>query len=433
MPATYHTPIFNLKAVVQKTGVKPDTLRAWERRYGLPQPGRTKGGHRLYSQRDVDIIKWLTARQQEGLNIKRAVELWHRIEADGKEPFQAMPSGPQTAISAGGTIAELRQAWVSACLVFDERGAEQVLAQAFALYSPETVCLELLQKGVARIGRGCYESDVTVQQEHFTSELAMRRVEALVLATPPPTHPARILAACPPEEEHSFSLLLLTYLLRRRGWEVLYLGANVPIERMDTTAKETGPQLVILAAQQLHTAANLLRMAQFLRYENIPPAFGGRIFNRLPTLRARIPGHFLGPSLEGAPQVMEQLMATPRPLPSFEIASEAHKQALAHYRERRSLIEADLLKQKPGSLEKTWFLTANRELARNIIAALALGDVDFLDDSIDWLEGLCSDDHVPAGTLENYLGVYYQAARAHMDERGAPIINWLTEQIDVDE
>ena len=51
------TPSFNLKAVVQETGVKPDTLRAWERRYGLPQPDRTPGRHRLYSQYDIDMLK----------------------------------------------------------------------------------------------------------------------------------------------------------------------------------------------------------------------------------------------------------------------------------------------------------------------------------------------------------------------------------------
>ena len=48
---------FNLKAVVQQTGIKPDTLRAWERRYGLPTPERSSGGHRLYSQDDVDTYK----------------------------------------------------------------------------------------------------------------------------------------------------------------------------------------------------------------------------------------------------------------------------------------------------------------------------------------------------------------------------------------
>ena len=56
-------PTFNLKAVVNETGLKPDTLRAWERRYGLPKPHRTPGGHRLYSQRDIDMLKWLISRQ----------------------------------------------------------------------------------------------------------------------------------------------------------------------------------------------------------------------------------------------------------------------------------------------------------------------------------------------------------------------------------
>lgn len=60
------TPTFNLKAVVQETGIKPDTLRAWERRYGLPEPDRSTGGHRLYSQRNIDTLRWLIARQEEG-------------------------------------------------------------------------------------------------------------------------------------------------------------------------------------------------------------------------------------------------------------------------------------------------------------------------------------------------------------------------------
>ena len=57
--ATDLTPTYNLKAVVQETGLKPDTLRAWERRYGIPEPDRTGGGHRLYSQHDINTLKWL--------------------------------------------------------------------------------------------------------------------------------------------------------------------------------------------------------------------------------------------------------------------------------------------------------------------------------------------------------------------------------------
>src|ERR671929_2299579 len=69
------SPIFNTKAVARETGVPADTFRAWERRYGVPRPQRTPGGHRLYSERDIAIIRWLRDRTDEGMNISHAVML----------------------------------------------------------------------------------------------------------------------------------------------------------------------------------------------------------------------------------------------------------------------------------------------------------------------------------------------------------------------
>lgn len=80
MSPNNHIPTFNMKVVVHETGLKPDTLRAWERRYGVPNPQRTSGGHRLYSQYEIDMLKWLVARQTEGMSISHAVELWQQLE-----------------------------------------------------------------------------------------------------------------------------------------------------------------------------------------------------------------------------------------------------------------------------------------------------------------------------------------------------------------
>ena len=92
-------PAFNLKAVLQETNIAADTLRAWERRYGLPMPQRTAGGHRLYSQYDIETIKWLLACQAEGLSISRAVDLWNEHNNSGVDPLDGFAPSSLTSVS----------------------------------------------------------------------------------------------------------------------------------------------------------------------------------------------------------------------------------------------------------------------------------------------------------------------------------------------
>jgi hypothetical protein len=250
------------------------------------------------------------------------------------------------------------------------------------------------------------------------------------MAAPPPSRPGRILAACPPQESHIFGLLLLTFLLRRRGWEVVYLGANVPADRLETTVEAINPQLVILAAQQLHSAAKLLDMARLLQQSGTPLAYGGLVFNLLPDLRDRIPGHFLGERLDLAPQTIETLLTAPRPPKPVVPVTERYNQARDHFRQRESLIQAGLVQaHTPVGVEPQHLAQAHRELAVNIDAGLALGDLEFIGTDLDWLKGLLGNRGHPARILRDYLVTYHQLARKHLDERGEPIVNWLDDVI----
>ena len=67
------TPLYNIKAVVQATNISPSTLRAWERRYHMCRPQRSESGYRLYSERDVAIIRWLKTQVDAGMAISQAV------------------------------------------------------------------------------------------------------------------------------------------------------------------------------------------------------------------------------------------------------------------------------------------------------------------------------------------------------------------------
>lgn len=430
------TPTFNLKAVVQETGLKPDTLRAWERRYGLPSPGRTTGKHRLYSQRDIEILKWLNTRQDEGMTISRAVDLWRKLESDGEDPLASggdladfAPPMPQL---AGQTLAEVRDGWVRACLDYDEARAEGYLTQAFALFPPEVVVLEVLRQGMVMVGDGWHRGEVTAQQEHFASELAVRRLEALIGAIQP-TRPTRILVGCPPEETHTFSPLVVNFLLRRQGHHTLFLGANIPLSRFEATLTQTHPTLVILTSQILHTAATLIDMADILRLARIPLGFGGKVFATTPGLADRIPGHYLGGHIEAAPARVERLLSAPAEPPTTIAAPPGYPEALEHYLDRRPLIAArvsEIMRADSSGLDPFYLFIANTNLAQNIHAALRLGNLGFLGPEMTWIRSLLLERQIPDAVLNAYFMAYAAAAREILDARGAPILEWLSATVD---
>lgn len=434
MKSYEETPTYNLKVVVKETGVKPDTLRAWERRYGLPIPQRTNGGHRLYSQNDIETIKWLLARQEEGLSISRAVKLWRTLEEQGHDPIEEMSNNDEPAFpihkseNVGPAIVELREAWIQACLRFDETSAERILSQAFALYSPVTACIEVLQKGISEIGEKWYNDEASVQQEHFASALAMRRINSLVAAAPPPTKNGRILVGCPPHEDHTFAPLFLTLLLRYQGWELLYLGANVPLTRFEATIQSIDPHLIILTAQTLHTAAMLAQVADSIHGLNVPLGFGGTVFTRIPDLKGTISGHYLGNDFVEAVETVERIMgkdAEPQQAP--EVPTE-YERALIHFQNQQAMIEARAWqKLQDKGMPYEHFVNANIHLARDVIAALTFGDMRFIEAEIAWVEKLMMNYNMPPHLLKQYLETYYQTVSDHLDEEVAtPIIEWLS-------
>jgi DNA-binding transcriptional MerR regulator len=434
-------PAFNLKAVVRETGLKPDTIRAWERRYGVPKPRRTSGGHRLYSQRDIDLLKWMNARQHEGLSISRIVDLWKGLETEGKDPLQVTShSLMRQTVQLGdvGQLANLRQDWIQACLNFDEPRAEQALTQAFALFPLNSVVIDMLLRGLAEIGEGWYSGEVAVQQEHFASTLAVRRLQTLIAASPAPTRAERIVLACPPGEQHTVSLLVINLFLRRQGWDVIDLGANVPLDRMESVVTNLRPQLLIASAQHLLTAQTLQPMSFVLARLKVPLAFGGLVFNRLPALRHHIAGHFLGESLSDLTAAVQEILHAPWPLPEVIETSRDYVSALEHYRDRLPAIEAETLGAlDPKMREMIRRSEANTYLAQYLSAALALGDVNFLDSDLSWIRGLLSAHQLPDAVLLGYLRAYRTAAQKHLDRRGTIISEWfqqaLAEMTELDE
>jgi DNA-binding transcriptional MerR regulator len=292
-------PLLNIKAVAQATGIEPVTLRAWERRYGVPKPGRADQGYRLYSEREVAILQWLKSKVDAGVSIKRAVAMLHHLlDQQNHEPVLASPFA-----EGQGSFESAVDELIAAVHDFDSERAQQVMMQAFALFPVEDVCLKLLLPTLARIGEQWRAAEASLQVEHFATHLIRQRLLALMATLPPPSLSGRVVAGCAPGDWHEMGILVLSLLLRRQGWDVIYLGQAVGLSELGDTLSAIGPDGVILSSscfqtvRQLPTAAELIMRTSGGR---IWFAYGGSLFGRIPHLSERIPGIFLGSTLDEA-------------------------------------------------------------------------------------------------------------------------------------
>lgn len=432
------TPAYNLKVVLKETGLAADTLRAWERRYGLPMPQRTPGGHRLYSQRDIETIKWLMKRQDEGLSISRAVDLWNEQLTSGTDP---LVETVQTAIIPASAVPlqyrpetnldSIREEWIQACMDFSETSAEQILNQAFSMFPVEAVCMEVLQKGMSEIGNRWYNNRASVQQEHFASALAMRRLDALLSASPYPTRRQTVLVGCPAEEWHTFTPLLLALLLRRRGLNVIYLGANVPTDQFASTVKDLKADLVILVAQQLITAATLQYAAQALSAKKIPVAFGGRIFSVHQELPQFIQGFYLGHHLPSAVEQVELILDHHVKEPAARVASPEYMAAYHAFVSKRGLIELTFKQMlEPLLVSPESIKTGIKFLGDNITAALQIGEMSHVTTEVDWLKVLLQAHDADPRQLIYFMETYSSAVNKNINGQGKPIFQWLAGEVE---
>ncbi len=418
------TPIYNLGAVLEETGLPADTLRAWERRYGLPAPRRTPGGHRLYSERDIALVRWLMSRRAEGMSISRAVAEWRHLTAAGGDPLEEHDGSRLAQPPTHSALDTLRDQWLAACLKFDEAAAEQLLNQGFSQYSVETVTASVIQNALRDVGDLWERGQASVQQEHFLSALAARRLDALIAASPsPPPSPVALLA-CAPGEPHSLPVLYLNLLLRRRGRRVVSLGADVPIDELARTARAVDAAIVVLSAQRLVTAAALRDEAALLARKRIPAGFGGRIFVQQPELQQSIAGTYLGDDVNAASDRIHQLLDEPpsvvRRIPP-PCGPEAAAFRAAHPRIERYVHQRFSKSPLPSRL----LALANNQFGPGLAAALELGDVKYIEADVRWIQAVLMAHGLPVRALRDYLLAYADAVHKVMGASGAEITGWI--------
>jgi len=417
-------PVYNVKAVAHQTGVAAATLRAWERRYGVPSPPRTDSGYRLYSARDVAIVRWLRLQIENGMSISQAVHLLRSLEAQSADGQTARPADEREPSDAPSSYLRLHDDIVAAAIEFDEARIEYALSEAFSLFPVEDVCLNLIQRVLVTLGDKWHLGEINIGVEHFVTNIMRRRLLALMAASPPISREGRIVSGCAPGEYHELGILMFSLFLRRRGYGVIYLGQNIGAMRLQETLSKASPDLLLLSASGLVAAANLLEVAEELSrhfaQSGMLIAFGGRIFNHLPELRRRVPGIYVGEDAQAATNRIAALLTdkaaeiTPRvnPVPTSDETLDALA-ALRRYGPEIVAAATRLIQDHAeDALAHRRLLQANENLLHFIEAALRFGEPSILGDRANWLWDALPPDGINSLQLQRSAQALAEAAES---------------------
>jgi DNA-binding transcriptional MerR regulator len=298
-------PFYNIGAVSEMTNIPASTLRAWERRYDFPQPVRTDGGHRLYSERDIERLKWIKDQTEHGMQISQAVQALRRLEEAGQFPKRAIAqtgSRNLSPIAPAMKRDQYRQSLMQALLGSEAKRADSILSELLALYPVETLLQSVIVPLLNDVGEGWLAGEISVSEEHFTSQFLRRHLIQWLQIGPPPFDVAPVVLACAPGEWHELSLLIFGVMVRRLRWPVVNLGQSVPLDDLAAFIKESEPLAVVIAAMTEPTARELVHLSDHMpevqKKERPLIAYGGRFFVHHPEWITDVPGLYLGDTYE---------------------------------------------------------------------------------------------------------------------------------------
>ena len=226
------TPALRIGELSKRSGVSPELLRAWERRYGLLQPSRSTGGLRLYSVDDLERVRRMRQHLADGVAAAEAAALVSRPTRPG-----------EAAAPAAAAARELAEALDA----FDEPRAQAALDTLLAAATVDALLTEAVLPYLRDLGERWQRGDASIAQEHFSSSILRGRLLGLARGWGRGLGPLALLA-CVPHERHDLGLIAFGLALHARGWRIAYLGADTPLETIDGAARSLAPAVVVLGA-----------------------------------------------------------------------------------------------------------------------------------------------------------------------------------------
>ncbi len=268
-------PEYSIRVVSRLTGLSPDTLRMWERRYGYPKPTRAGSGVRVYARSDIDRLTLIARGIKLGYRVGESISLNEtslKRRLANSDPAKLNP-----------TESELAHDLVD-CIIADDPDSLRIrLRRAAVMLGTKCFISEVASPLLDELGEAWEGGALEVQQEHLATEILQSQLHLMFAAYEGSTGPTIVLATLP-REYHVLGLQLVGLYLAACGAVPRILGADTPTPQIAKAGKVLNAAAVgisvSIAASSVATSNHLDALMNVLD-SSIPLWLGGKGASRV--------------------------------------------------------------------------------------------------------------------------------------------------------
>lgn len=260
------------------TGIPPETIRTWERRYGFPVAERKPSGHRVYP---LSVVPRLRRVAQVIARGHRPAEVMHASEAALDALLAALPAEPPppppTAPASISPAPDL-DTLLSATRRFETESLRRAFQADWARLGPLTFLEQRAAPFAEAVGNAWAGGDLDVRHEHWASNCLGDFLRAARIPLEERAGgPVAVLATLP-GELHGLGLQMAAVVFALHGWRPLVLGVDTPEGQIAALTREVpvGAVALSLVRRRPHRglASHLDRLRRALP-RGLPVLLGG--------------------------------------------------------------------------------------------------------------------------------------------------------------
>jgi DNA-binding transcriptional MerR regulator/methylmalonyl-CoA mutase cobalamin-binding subunit len=253
--------LWPMGAVTRRTGVGEHTLRAWERRFGFPDPVRLPSGHRRYPpdqvRRLILINTALGCGYRAGDVVPLPLDRLKKLlrECGAFTSFEAAPAAD----------------WVASLLEAGRRFDREAVASRLHLEASRLgVSAFLRDRAVpmlAEIGGAWARGELEVAHEHFLSHVLEDCLRSLRAPLEGAAQGRPVVLASLEDEQHALGLHMVALAVTAAGRKAMLLGAQTPVAEIIRAAESTDAAAVGISVSIYSAGEDTMAALAILRAE----------------------------------------------------------------------------------------------------------------------------------------------------------------------